>query len=429
MTEALRKLMLRQSEIRQRINTLSAEPKRTEEQDAELRAARDQGNALEVELRQSLATAGDDGDNQGDKGTDFVPAEERERLELRSRCRVMDYVGAAVSGVGVTGAAAEFAAAERCPGLMPVSMLFGSRPREERAAATVHADAVAENPAATAGEVFVSPLAARLGIMTPTVPAGVAAYPYIGTGVTPAAVAKGVAIGESSPAIQAKTVSPGSISATFTYQREEAAMLADLDSALTENIQMGLRDQFDAQIVSGDNNSPNLNGVLTQFPVTAPTTNVVTTFAEVASGTAPFLDGTYAESFEQVRLVMSPRVAHYLKALFRGTATEDDAYSWLMRTFGGITVSGRAPVFAAVNHATAGTRRAAGGGLWAVRTRVPALAYAPIWSGVQLVRDEITGAKKREVTVTAFMLVGGVVIVRPTAYTVTTIKTAAGVAP
>ena len=331
-------------------------------------------------------------------------------------------------GVGVTGAAAEFAAAEQCPGQLPVSMLFGPPPAEERAAATVAAAAIAENPAATIGEVFVSPLAGRLGIVTPTVPAGVAAYPFISKGVSPAAVAKGVAIGDSSPTIDAKTLSPGSISATFDYRREDAVMLADLDSALTANLREALSDEFDEQIVIGDNASPNLNGLLTQNAAPDIGDNVVTTFESLATATAPFLDGLYAESFGQIRLITSPTVAQFLKSLII-TDTADDAYSWLERTFaGGITVSARAPSIAAVNHGTAGDRRAGGGGLWAIRTRVPSLAYAPIWSGVDLVRDEISGAKSRTVTVTAYMIAGGVAMLRPDAYTVTTVRTVQGAA-
>ena len=55
---------------------------------------------------------GDTGDGTGDTGD----GEDRERRELRSRCRVASYVGAALDGVPVQGAEAELSAAAGCPG-------------------------------------------------------------------------------------------------------------------------------------------------------------------------------------------------------------------------------------------------------------------------------------------------------------------------
>ena len=61
--------------------------------------------------------------------------------------------------------------------------------------------------------------------------------------------------------------------------------------------------------------------------------------------------------------------------------------------------------------------------LWAVRRRHPILAYAPIWRGIDLVRDEVTGVRKRLVRLTAFLICGGVALVRPDAYEAVTVKT------
>ncbi len=417
MTEATKEALERNSLARTKLNELqsAAEP-----DSAAIETAQTEWRETEEALRTALAA--EDGTE-----TPAVDAEVRERRELRSRARVTDYVNATARGATLEGAAAEYAAAEGCVGMMPLNMLFGAPP-ETRAAATVAADAVAENPDPTAGEVFISPLAGRLGIRTPTVPAGQKSYPYIGTGVSPEAVAKGTDVGDSSPAIMALTATPRALSATFDFQREDAALLADLDSALSENIRQSLADTFDAQIIAGNNTDPNLNGLLTQRAPTAPADNTLTDFAALVAATSPFVDGTYADRYEQVELLMHPTVAHYLKSVYRGTSTQDSAYDWLMRNFAGITMSARVPTIAAVNHGTANNRRAGGGGLWGIRRRVPSLAYAPIWSGLQLVRDEITGAKSRTVTVTAYMLAGGVAIVRPPAYVPATIKTVQGVA-
>ncbi|MCY4057616.1 MAG: hypothetical protein OXG44_06415 [Gammaproteobacteria bacterium] len=429
MIEKLRRILIRQSEQRERINTLAGKDTLTEAETTELTELRTKATETETELREALVEDETDGTRTVEtRETD--DGETRERRELRSRTRVMDYVNAAITGKPVEGAAEEFAAACECPGMMPVAMLFDRPRREQRAAATVAAAAVAETPMPTAGEVFVSPLAAALGIRMPTVPAGVSAFPYISKGTSPASVAAGDAIGDSSPAISALTAEPGSVAATFTYRMEDAAKLADLDSALTENLREGLADEFDSQVVSGDNTGSNLNGLLKQRAPTAPGDNTVTTFQTFVESVDGFVDGKFAEDFGQVRLVTSPRVSSFLTRLLRSATDPTTALEWLRSTYtGGFRISGQAPTIPQVDHATAGNRRAGGGGLWAIRTRVPSLAYAPIWSGIQLIRDEITGAKKREVTITAYLLAGGVAIVRPDAITTATVKTVQGVAP
>lgn len=420
MTKRLKDAITKCSEIRTALNALAEDA--AEEERAGLV---DHLTAAETELREATAAE----PSEADPLTVEPDSAERERREIRARCSIARWL----TGTVVDGPEAELVAAECAPGQLPVSMLFGPPPApspEERAAATVAAAAVAENVMPTAQQVFVSPLAARLGIMTPTVRAGESAFPYVMTGVSAAAVAAGDDIGDSSPKILAKSAGNRRVSATFDYQREDSAKLGDLDAVLTDNLRQGLADEFDRQITVGDNAAPNLNGLLTQIPATDPGDNMVTDFKKLTALVAEFVDGLYAESYGEVRLLTSPRVAHFLKSLLPSANTLDDALAWLARTFAGEPgISRRVPTIAAVDNATPADRRAAGGGLWGIRTGVPSLAYAPIWSGIDLVRDEITGAKKGTVTVTAYLLAGGVVIVRPDAYTVATVQTEAGVAP
>ena len=214
-------------------------------------------------------------------------------------------------------------------------------------------------------------------------------------------------------------------------QREDMAKLADMDSALTQNITEALRNRFDQQMVGGNGTSPNLNGLLTQRPPTAPTTNVVTTFPLIIAGVQGFVDGTYAERFEDVTLVTAPRVAAYMAGLLLTTnVRQDNVLSWLRQLYPGeFVISGQAPVVPPIDHATAGNRRAGGAGLWAVRRRINPLAYAPIWSGVELIRDIYSGAKGGVVTMTATLICGGVAVLRPDAFAVTMIATEQGTAP
>ncbi len=436
MTKRLREAIAASFKLREKLNGLpddapadAREPIEKELREADAEVIK----ATEAEPETRTPTDTDADPLEIDAGPDALSAEERERREIRSRAAVTRFVDAAVARQPLTGAEAEYAAAMGVAGQMPVTMLFGpppppeTRSPETRASATVAAAAVAENPDPTAPQVFLSPLAAALGVMTPTVPAGKKSYPYISTGTSPAAVAKGTPVGDSSPAIAAMTASPGRIAARFQFQREDQAMLGDLDSALTGNLQDALREEFEKQIIAGDNAGPNLNGLLHQRAPAAIGDNALTTLATLVAGTSPFVDGRLAESFEQVSILTSPAVAHYLKGQLVPN-TMDSSYDWLVRTFGGVRISGHVPTVAAVNHGTAGNRRAGGGGLWGIRRRVSGLAYAPIWMGVDLVRDEITGASSGTVHVTAYLLAGGVALVRPDVYEPFTVRTVAGAA-
>ena len=417
---------LKRSEIREKLNVAqaAAEPDRAEVErlSGELATAEQEYRAAVTEEAKVAETPGAD------------DPETRELLELRGRAKTHRYFTAAATERPIDGAEAEYAAAEKCAGMLPVRLLFGSPPApaaETRAAATVAAGAVAENPMPTAGEVFVSPLAARLGVRTPVVAAGTAAFPYISTGATAAAVGEGSNISDSSPAISAKTVDPGRVGASVQMQREDMAKLADMDSALSMNITEALRNRFDQQMVGGNGTSPNLNGLLTQRAPTAPTTNDVTTFAQLIAGVQGYVDGTYAERFEDVTLVTSPRVASYLAGMLLTTnVRQDSALSWLRGLYSGeFVISGQAPVVARINHATAGNRRAGGAGVWGIRRRINPLAYAPIWSGVELIRDIYSGAKGGVVTLTATLICGGVAVLRPDAFVVTMVATEQGTAP
>ena len=434
MTKRLREAIAASFKLREKLNGLpdDAPADAREPIERELREA-DAEVIKATEAEPETRTPDPDADPlEIDAGSEALSAEERERREIRSRATVTRFVDAAVARQPLTGAEAEYAEAMGVAGQMPVTMLFGppppeTRDREARASATVAAAAVAETPDPTAPQVFLSPLAAALGVMTPTVPAGKKSYPYISTGTSAEAVAKGASPDDSSPAISALTASPGRIASRFQFQREDQAMLSDLDSALTMNLQDALREEFEKQIIAGDNTGSNLNGLLHQRAPAAIGDNALTTLATLVAGTSPFVDGRLAESFEQVSILTSPAVAHYLKGQLVPN-TMDSSYDWLVRTFGGVRISGHVPTVAAVNNNTAGDRRAGGGGLWGIRRRVSGLAYAPIWMGVDLVRDEITGAASGTVHVTAYLLAGGVAIVRPDVYEPFTVRTVAGAA-
>ena len=144
MTEKIRTILIRQSEVREALN---GEVAKDDADDSKLADLRGQAQAIETELREALAEQpGAPNDDDASDGGAAVDAEERERRELREKCGLHEFVHAAVLGKAVDGAADEYAAAMGCPGMVPITMCGPTaehrhRERETRAVTPAPADA------------------------------------------------------------------------------------------------------------------------------------------------------------------------------------------------------------------------------------------------------------------------------------------------
>lgn len=364
--------------------------------------------------------------------------EERERIELRGRASVGRILSLRAGQSIIDGAEAEVAAAHGCaPGRIPVEMLFGNR--EDRAASAANqVQATVTNPIAP--NIFRSALARELGISTPTVGAGVQAYPYISGNTSAAAALPGAADANSGTAatVSVATIYPARITGTVEWRMEDAAVLSDLEAALRANLRQVLEDAMDTQLLSGDgnqstnrpaNNTPTsagLRGILTQYAVAAPS-NADKAKADTVTTLIPkliaMLDGIYAERFQDIRLFTSVPGIRFLKSLVRiqaGTIGAEDLVEYINRDFGGLRGSAGIPGVAAASGVAAYSR------LLGHRTSRGLGGVAPIWQGIEAIVDQISGASKGETSVTLRMQMGGVLVLRSDAYTVTTLKTAAG---
>ena len=106
----LQKLQLKQSSVREGINSLLGNDSRTEEQDAELSTLTGEAQGLEVELRAAIVASPD----PQEVVTPTGDPEARERLEIRSKTGLADFLSAAAGGREVTGAAKDYAASVGC---------------------------------------------------------------------------------------------------------------------------------------------------------------------------------------------------------------------------------------------------------------------------------------------------------------------------
>ena len=170
-------LELRASAIREKLNVLSGTESLTEEQRSEVETLTTEYGDVETRRRAAIVSE----DVEAAKETPGEPgdAEERERLELRGRALVSDFLTAALTGRSVPGASAEYAEACQVQGRMPLDLL--ATPEERAVTPGPSAETVtASRPTVPAA--FARTDAAGLGVAMPMVAPGEAHYPALGDG-------------------------------------------------------------------------------------------------------------------------------------------------------------------------------------------------------------------------------------------------------
>ena len=184
MTKAQRTLLEiqgRQSEMRSRLAVLAAQDSRSADEETELTTVETKLSGCEPELRSALAAAAAE-DDSARSAVPTTDPETRERLELRSKTGLADFLKAAVGGAAVTGAAGEYAAACGVPtvGHVPMAIFARTAPAVEERAITPGL-AVKGMLQPVVPYVFERSAAASLGILMPSVPAGQVQIPKITT--------------------------------------------------------------------------------------------------------------------------------------------------------------------------------------------------------------------------------------------------------
>ena len=406
----LQKIQLKQSDTREKVAALLDLETRSDEQNEELKKATLELRSLESDYQAAVAIEGADAEptetrSEGD-------AEDREKRELLGKVSLAGYIRSAISGKAPDGAEAEASDAFGCPGLVPLELFELERRSEqpdglERRAVTPSPATVGQTLAPTVPALFDQSVAAFLGIEMPNVQGGVPGYPVVSTNLTGGMKAKSAAAAETEGAITVTTATPKRLTGSFKITREDLAILPTLEMTLRQNLSRVLSDALDAQLLNGDNTGANLNGLLAQLTDAAAPAAGVETFARYAAALASHIDGLYAVTQKDVRALVGPHTYRHMAGTF---ATNDDSMSastYLMEKYGGLRASRRITDPANDIQGAVIVRRNP------VGDRV---AVAPVWSGLELIRDAVTNAGKGQIVVTGLALVGGVVLLRSGVY-------------
>ena len=375
------KTTLKLSEVREKINALQDVAEPTAEQSAELAALKAQHKTLEAELRSAIEAEDEEAPANGD-------GESVELRQLVEKAALSDIVAATVEGRATAGATAEL---QQHLGMnsnaIPLELLRVDD--EQRAAATIPSD-LGRNQAAIVQPLFAAGVASYIGVATPSVPVGERTYPVLTTKPTVGAPAKGAAQAETTGAFVSTTITPSRLQAAFSWQIEDAAVFAGMERALRMALNSGLSEQLDQRILTGT------DGLLTGTTLANNAASAVSTWANYRSqlGYAR-IDGLWAQGIGSIKMLVNPEVYEHMSKVFRSDNIDSpSALDDLSARTGGVRVSALMPK-AASNKANVLVRRG----------MLPA-AYAPIWQGVRLIRDEITSADKGTVKLHAVMLYG-----------------------
>ena len=405
MTNA-QKLALRLSEIRQKLNGLSAKDELTEDEQDELRSLSGAYPKLEERHRAALISESTEEAAALDEDGD---GEDRERRELRSRCRVGRYVTAALDGLPVQGAEAELSAAAGCAGSVPLELFEVRRSvSTEKRTVTPAPATTDENLAPIVPAIFDRSAAAWLGIEMPTVATGDAGFPVLSTSVTGGPVAKSAEAAETAGAFVVTMAQPRRISGAFKFTVEDAARLSGMENALRQNISSVLSDELDKQAINGSGTGDGtLNGLLHILTDPAAPAANAESFGRYVAAAASHVDGLFAVDLGGIRQLVGVQTYGHMAAAFRANEDSTTAEGWLMDRTGGVRTTRRIAAPAS-NIQQAIVRRSNPSG--------DRVAVMPVWEGLQLIRDPYTAARKGEVTVTGIMLVGDVIVLRGGAF-------------
>ncbi len=393
------KLEIKSVEIRGRLSELAGldsleEDQRTElkEKTAELRQVEEQRvAALEVETLE-----GEQAEKRDVLG-DVLDPEERERQEILGKARLGNAIRAVIDGKPLTGAESELRSAFSLSGDHEIPHeLF--EPREARAATDAPATGTQVNEQPVQPFIYKEGVAGFLGIDMPQVGGGTASHPVLTTGTPAGMKAKGAAADETEAAFTISTSTPKRVTGSFRVRVEDMALFPQLEDSLRRDIPMSLSNAVEEQILNGDGQAPNINGLLKRLttPDEAMEKNTPGSYVSTVAGS---LDGVHGYTLGDLR-TLAGKQTYQAMASGYFDATAVSVASYLDTYTGGVRMSDRIPV---ASNAQPGIVRLG---------MRPMCVVSVVWGGVTLIRDIYSGAASGEIVVTALQLIGDVHVLR-----------------
>ena len=386
------RLQIRASEERSRLAELAGLDELTDEQRAELSELGTTHQDCESQLRAAIAS--DAAATPAD--TPAIDGEVRERLELRAKTGLADFLRAACGGASVSGAAAEYCQSLGVPTVGHLPMALFAPTNQHSHIPTVETRAITPGPAVkgalqpTVPFVFERSAAASLGIMMPTVPAGQVQIPKITTAPPADTVQKDGAAPSTAAAVSLVNQAPVRIAGKLELRVEDLAVMPSLEAALSESLQGSMSNELDEQVFNGA--AGDLNGLFTQ----AANVNAATATETFETGIARFaglVDGRHCYDLSDLRAVIGSATFGRFAGEFSGNGAVS-LFDYLRINLGSIRVSDRVP--SKSGNAQKGI---------VILSASAEMPKIHVWDAMQIVRDPYSGAGAGKVAITATSLV------------------------
>ena len=412
MTKSQR-LLIEQSEKRQKVNALLGKDSLTDEERGELDTLTTRLQQIETEYRAAVTVEAAEGqETRGEP--DGLDAEHRERLDLRRRCNLTTFFRSRLGGMALRGPEAEYLAADGIgEGSIPLSVMDPD-PRdrvERRADAPTPAPAtVGLNIAPIVPAVFETSIAPYLMVEMPRVRTGTYSVPRITTNLTAGWKAKG---GEADSTAAALTVDSSTVkrlSGRMSLRLEDIASVGmeDFEAALRMNLQQVVGNAFDDAVLNGTGASDQPTGLLARLTDPSPDPTQVADFAAFVAVAAGAITASelWASGLPDVRSLCGPETMALSETVFRGTDSYISAGAYLRQQTGGWRSNAHVP--AKASHIQQAIQILLGRpGL--------SLARMPQWGRVEI-DDIYTGSGSAEHYRTVHVLVGDLLVLHSDAY-------------
>ena len=371
------RLTIKLSSLRSKLMELAKKDSPTEEDRAAIvQAETDLGNT-EIQLRAAIKAEGDATPSDG--------GENGALAKLVNRANLGNICFAAVEHRATDGAEAELQEHYKLPAhSIPLDLL------ETRAVATIPAD-TSHTPAQTSQSAILQPVFATgdsnfLLINQPRVAAGSASFPVLTSSPTVGGPhVDSTSVAETTGAFSAELLTPGRVQSGFSFLRSDSARFPGMEESLRMALSNGLSEALDALMV----------GQLVSDVARTDSSATESYSSYLSRAVYGLVDGRFVSGESEIRLLIGTDTLVNMSTLYRNASTgEQNAVEKLRQVSAGVRIS---PHIAAAT----GTPKVQD---MVVRRGARADAVAPLWQGVQLIVDEISGKLTGSISLTAVLL-------------------------
>ena len=381
---ASQRLLIEQSEVRQRISAALGKDELSDDERGKMDVDTKRAQQIETEYRAALVVEGEPTETPSEDG------EGRELRSIRSNADFGAYLSASLERRSVVdGAELELNQAMNIPlDRFPLEMLLGDL--ETRA--LIDGDAQG-NQQTWIDRLFADTAAMSLGISMPSVAPGVAAYPLLVSDAAGAQRGRTQAAAAATISATVTEVKPTRNAVHAVYSVEDDARLPGLADSIRRDLGMAMTEKIDRTIFLGDTganeNSADIAGMVASgiTELTLEQSEKVK-YADILALLAALIDGKYAASMADIRIVASVGSNTLWLSTIANT-NRNETVAQVLRS-NGVTWMTRGDIEDA-------TANGDFGAFIGLQRGIMNAGVAPVWSSAQLITDVYSGAKSGEV--------------------------------